>query len=64
MLRDIRMWPQIIDELFLPFAIKSVAKRHFILRINTLGKMTESILDGVKMEDIPLKSYHILFSPI
>ena len=58
------MWPQMINEMFWPFAIKAVAERHNSFQIDTLGKTAESILYGVKAEDILVKSYHTLFFPI
>ena len=63
-LHGMRMWPQTIDEIFWPFAIKAVAKCHNIFQIDTLGKIPESILYGVKVEEIIVKSYHTIFSPI
>ena len=62
-LHDMRMWPQMIDEMFWPFAIKVVAEWNNSFQINTLGKTTESILYGFKVEDIPVKSYHTLLFP-
>ena len=59
-----RMWPQMIDDIFWPFVIKYVAERNNSFQIYVLGKTTESILYGVKVKDIPVKSYHTLFCPI
>ena len=52
------------NDMFQPVAVKSIAKLHNSLQINTLGKIPESILGSVKVEDIPVKSYHKIFSPI
>ena len=59
-----RMWPHIIDEIFWPFAIKSVAERHKILQVDHNGCMPNSILHRVEVEDIPVKSPHTLFCSI
>ena len=56
LLRGMRMWPQIINEMFWTFVIKYFAERHNSLKIGTLGKTPESILYGFKVEDIPVKS--------
>ena len=53
-----------IDEIFWPFAMKAVAERLNSLQIDSLGRTPESILHGIKVEDIPVKSYHTLFCPI
>ena len=58
------MWPQMINEMFWPFAIKAVAERHNSLQIDALEKKLESILYGVKAEYIPVKYYHTLFFQI
>ena len=58
------MWPQIIDGVFWPFAIKSVAERINSLQIDTLIRTLESILHGIDVEDIPVKSFHTLFCPV
>ena len=55
------MWPNMIDEMFWPFAIKAVAKRLNSLQVDLTGQTPESILHGVEIEDIPVKSYHTLF---
>ena len=59
-----RMWPQMIDSMFWPFAMKSVAARHNKMQVDVLGRTPESILHGVEIEDIPVKSYHTLFCPV
>ncbi|KAL7532041.1 hypothetical protein ACHAXR_004390 [Thalassiosira sp. AJA248-18] len=64
LLHGMRMWPQMVDEMFWPFAMKAVAERLNTLQIDTLGRMPESILHGMEVEDIPVKSYHTLFCPV
>ena len=58
------MWPQMIDRMFWPFAIKAVSERHNILHVYHKGQTSSSILHGVDLEDIPVKYFHTLFCPI
>ena len=58
------MCPQIIDEMFWPFSVKSVAERHKSLQVYHKGRMSNYILHVVDVEDIPVKSFHTLFCPI
>ena len=64
LLHGMRMWPQMIDSMFWPFAMKAVAARHNKMQVDILGRTPESILHGVEIEDIPVKSYHTLFCPV
>ena len=57
------MWPQMIDDMFWKFLMKDVAERLNSLQVDILGQTTESILHGVEVQDIPVKSYHTLFFP-
>ncbi|KAL7524874.1 hypothetical protein ACHAXR_002639, partial [Thalassiosira sp. AJA248-18] len=43
---------------------QAVAERLNTLQIDTLGRTPESILHGIDVEDIPVKSFHTLFCPI
>ena len=63
-LHVMHMWPQMINGIFWTFAIKAVAEWRNSLQINIIGKTPESILYGIKVEDISVNSYHTLFSPI
>ena len=63
LLHGIIMWPQMIDDMFWPFTIKSVAKRLNILQIYTLGQTPKYILHGIEVQEIPVKLYHTLFCP-
>ena len=56
-----RMWPNMIDEMFWLFAIKAVAESLNSLQVDLTRKTPESILHGVEIEDIPVKSYYTLF---
>ena len=58
------MWPQMIDEMMWPFAMKAVAERLNSLQVNTLDLTPELILHGIDIENIPVKSYHTLFCPL
>lgn len=64
LLHGMRMWPQMVDEMFWPFAMKAVAERLNTLQIDTLGRTPESILHGIDVEDLPVKSFHTLFCPV
>ena len=64
LLHGIRMWPQMIDSMFWPFAFKAMAERMNTLHINLDGSTPESLLYDVKVEDIPVKTYHTLFCPV
>ena len=57
------MWPNMIDKMFWPFAIKAVTERLNSLQVDLTEQTAESILHGIKVEDIPVKSYHPLFCP-
>ena len=52
-----------IDEMFWSFAIKAVAERLNSLQLDLTRETPESILHGIEIEDIPVKSYHTLFWP-
>ena len=61
---SIILWPQMIDEIFWTFDIKAVLKILNSLQIDLKFRTPEFILHGVEVEDIPVKSYHMLFCPI
>jgi hypothetical protein len=58
-----RMWPQMVDQMFWPFAIKEVAERMNSLHIDTEGHTPESKIYGVNIENIPVKIFHTMFCP-
>ena len=41
-----------------------MAERHNSLHLDFKGRTPNSILQGIELEDIPVKSYHTLFCPI
>ena len=49
--------------MFWPFSIKAVAERLNSLQVDLTRQAPESILHGVEIEDILVKSYHTLFCP-
>ena len=63
-MHGIKMWPQMIDYMFWPFAMKSVAERLNDLQIDTEDRTPESILHEVGVKDLPPKSYHTIFCPV
>jgi hypothetical protein len=58
-----RMWPQMVDQMFWPFAIKAAADRMNILHIDTDGHTHESKFYGVNIENIAVKFFHTMFCP-
>jgi hypothetical protein len=50
-----RMWPQIIDQMFWPFAIKATAKKFNSLHIDAEDNTPESKFYGINIENIPVK---------
>jgi hypothetical protein len=57
------MWPQMVDQMFWPFAIKAAAERMNSLHIDTEGHTPESKFYGVNIENIPVKIFHTMFCP-
>ena len=55
------MWLQMIDDMFWPFAMKAVAERLNSLQVDTQGRTPGSIFHDIKVEEIPVKSFHTLF---
>ena len=55
LLHGIRMWPQMIDDMFWTFSMKAVAERLNSLQVDTQGQTPESILHDIKVEEIPVK---------
>jgi hypothetical protein len=64
LLHDIRMWPQMIDTMFWPFAFKATAERHNQLSLTATGQKPLSVLHNVTVENIPVKTFHMLFCPV
>jgi hypothetical protein len=63
LLNGMRMWPQLIDQMFWLFAIKAAAERMKSLHIDTEGHTPESKFYGVNIENIPVKTFHTMFCP-
>ena len=64
LLHGIRMWPQMIDTMFWPFAFKAAAERHNCLSLNSQGLTPNAVLHGVPLDTIPVKTYPTLFCPV
>ena len=64
LLHGIRMWPQMIDTMFWPFAFKAAAERHNCLSLNDSGITPNAALHGIAQTDIPVKTFHTLFCPV
>jgi hypothetical protein len=63
LLHGMRMWPQMVDQMFWPFAIKAAAERMNSLHIDTGGHTPESKFYGVHIENIPVKPFQTMFCP-
>ncbi len=63
MLHGMRMWPQMVDEMFWPFAIKAAAERMNSLHIDTDSHTPEYKFYSVNFENIPVKTFHTMFCP-
>jgi hypothetical protein len=63
LLNGMRMWPQIVDQMFWPFAIKAAAERMNSLHIGTDGHTPESKFYHVNIEYIPVKIFYTIFCP-
>ncbi len=63
LLHGMRKCPQMVDQMFWPFAIKAAAERMNSLHIDTDGHTPESKFYGVNIENIPVKTFHTMFCP-
>ncbi len=63
LLHGMRMRPQMVDQMFWPFAIKAAAERMNSLHIDTEGHTSESKFCGVNIENIPVKTFHTMICP-
>ncbi len=63
LLHGMGMWPQMVDQMFWPFAIKAAAERMNSLHIDTEGHTPESKFYGVNIENRPVKTFHTMFCP-
>ena len=64
LLHGMRYWPQMIDTMFWPFAIKAQAERMNTLHMDLDGLTPEMKLYGLKKGEFPLQHYHTLFCPV
>ncbi len=61
LLHGIQMWPQMIDTMFWPFAIKAAAEGHNCLSLNDSGITPNAALHGIAQTDIQIKSFTLCF---
>ncbi len=61
LLHSMRMWPQMVDQMFWLFAIKAAAERTDSLHIDSEGHTPESIVYGVNIENILVETFHTMF---
>jgi hypothetical protein len=52
-----------VDQMFWPFAIKAAAEKMNSIHIDTDGHTPESRFYVVKIENIPVKTFHTMFCP-
>jgi hypothetical protein len=57
-------WPQMVDTMFWPFAIKAMAERLNSLHMDDNVNTPELIMFGVHLDSIPVKNFHTLFCPV
>ncbi len=63
MLHGMRMWPEMVDQMFSPFAIKAAAERMNSLHIDTDNHTPESKFYCVNIENILVKTLYTMFCP-
>ena len=66
LLHGIRMWPQMIDSMFWPFALKAYTERLNCLQLDNYGQTPESRMAGVPLQKnhVRVSNYHTLFCPV
>ena len=65
LLHGMRHWPQMIDIMFWPFAMKAMAAEHLnTLHVDNDGQTPESLMYGIVLESIPVKTFHTHFCPV
>ena len=64
LLHGMRHWPQMVDTMFWPFAMKAMAERMNTLHVDSDGNTPESIMYGVELETLPVRNFHTLFCPV
>ena len=61
LLHAIRHWPEMIDSMFWPFAMKAAAERHNGLSVNAKNQTSSLVLYNVELEEIPVNTFLTLF---
>jgi hypothetical protein len=64
LMHGMRHWPQIVDTMFWPFALKAMVERLIYLHMDDNSNTPESIKFGVNLDSISVKNFHPLFCPI
>jgi len=64
LLEGMRKWPQMIDTMFWPFALKAQAERMNALHLDIFNRTPESKLYNTTIEELPVGNYHPLFCPV
>ena len=59
-----RMWPQMMDHMFLLFSFKAISERLNTLQVNVDGSTPESILYVTEVDNIPVKTFHTTSPPV
>ncbi len=57
-------WPQMVDTMFWPFAIKGMAEWMNSLHIDPDSNTPELLMYGLELDLIPIKNFHTTFCPI
>ena len=62
-MHGMRHWPQMVDTMFWPFAIKAMAEHLKSLHMDDNDNTPELIMFGVNLDSIPVKNFRTLFCP-
>jgi hypothetical protein len=62
LMHRMRHWPQMVDTMFWPFAIKAMAERLNSLHMDNDSNTPESIMFGVNLDLIPVKNFYTLIT--
>ena len=64
LLHAISHWPEMIDSMFWPFAMKAAVEHHNSLLVNTKNQNPSSVLYTVALGAIPVKKFYTMFYPV
>lgn len=64
LLHGMHHWPQMVDVMFLPFAMKAMAERMNSLHDDLNKNTPEPLMYSVNLDMILIKNYHTLFCPV